>query len=169
MNKTWHKDFFIETDFQVDPNFWTPYFDGNWQDSNRLYSEYVDSATNGKQMSKFFVQEIHNFDRALLRLIKLIWNNLSIRPYEFRCNFFKVLEGGELPIHVDQKSKSSIVIPITENTGELYFDDGNSKDSIVYKSMVVLNTKKPHGVRSPVKERIVFHMGFHDISFEEIR
>ena len=63
----------------------------------------------------------------------------------------------------------SFVIPITENTGELYFDDGTEGDSILYDSMVVLNTKKPHGVRSPSKERIVFHMGIHDVEFEKLK
>lgn len=169
MKKTKHYDFFIETDFKVDPDFWNPYFTNNWRDSNELYSEYVDKATNGKQMNKFFVQEIHNFDRPLLKLIKNIWNDLGVRPREFRCNFFRVLEGGELPIHVDQKSYSSVVIPVTENTGELYFNDGTNTDSILYNSMVILNTKKPHGVRSPTKERIVFHMGMHDTPFEEIK
>ena len=120
-------------------------------------------------MNRFFVQEIHNFDRKLLRLIKNIWNTFGFRPREFRCNFFRVLEGGELPLHVDQKSKCSFVIPVTENTGELYFDDGEDRDSILYDSMVVLNTKKPHGVRSPSKERIVFHMGIHDVGFGELQ
>ena len=44
-------------------------------------------------------------------------------------------------------------------------DDGKESASILYDSMVVLNTKKPHGVRSPSKERIVFHMGVHDVDF----
>lgn len=168
IHKNWHKNLFIETDYKVPINFWDGYFNGKWEDSNQLYSEYVDEATGGKEMNKFYVQEIHDFDRKLLRLIKNIWNEFGIRPREFRCNFFRVLAGGELPIHVDNKSKCSFVIPITENTGELYFDDGVDSDSILYDSMVVLNTKKPHGVRSPSKERIVFHMGVHDVGFEDL-
>jgi len=35
--------------------------------------------------------------------------------------------------------------------------------------MTVLNTKKPHGVKSPTKERIVFHMGIHDTPFSELK
>ena len=73
IQKNWHKDFFIETDYKVPVNFWDDYFNGKWEDSNKLYSEYVDEATDGKQMNKFYVQEIHNFDRKLLRLIKNIW------------------------------------------------------------------------------------------------
>jgi|TARA_B110000285_G_C15139519_1_gene629780 hypothetical protein len=168
MDKIWHSNFFIETDFKVDPNFWDSYFNNKWEDSNKLYSEYVDEATGGKEMNKFFVQEIHDYDIKLLRLIKLIWNEFGIRPKEFRCNFFKVLEGGELPVHVDNKSTCSFVIPITENTGELYFDNGINNDSILYDSMVVLNTKQPHGVRTPSKERIVFHMGVHDVGFDKL-
>ncbi len=168
MNKTWHKNFFIETDYKVEPEFFNDYFNDEWEDSNQLYSEYVSDATGGKNMNKFYVQEIKNFDRKLLRFIKSIWNQFGIRPKEFRCNFFKVLEGGELPLHADVKSKCSFVVPITENTGALYFDDGNDSDSILYDSMVVLNTKKPHGVKSPSKTRIVFHMGVHDVGFEKL-
>ena len=169
MIKTWHNDSFIETDYKVDPEFWTSYFTGEWQDSNKLYSEYVSDATGGKEMNKFFVQEIHNFDRPLLKLIKTIWNEFGIRPKEFRCNFFRVLEGGELPVNVDVKSECSVLIPVTENTGELYVESGAHRDSIVYDSLTVLNTKKPHGVQSPTKERIVFHMGIHDTKFGDLK
>ena len=169
MNKEWRRDSFITTDFKVDPVFWNNYMTGEWQDSNELYSEYVSDATGGKQMNKFFVQEIHNFDRTLLRLIKQIWNVFKIRPKELRCNFFRVLEGGELPVHVDVKSHCSILIPVTENTGALYVEDDEDRDSIVYNSMTALNTKKPHGVLPPTKERIVFHMGIHDIPFGELK
>ncbi len=168
MIKTWRRDCFITTDFKVEPEFWDRYKTGEWQDSNKLYSEYVSDATGGKEMNKFFVQEIHNFDRPLLKLIKKIWNEFGIRPKEFRCNFFRVLEGGELPVHVDVKSECSVLIPVTENTGELYVDDGEY-ESVVYDTMTVLNTKKPHGVKSPTKERIVFHMGIHDTPFSELK
>jgi len=168
MIKTWRRDCFITTDFKVEPEFWDNYKTGQWQDSNKLYSEYVSDATGGKEMNKFFVQEIHNFDRPLLKLIKKIWNEFGIRPKEFRCNFFRVLEGGELPVHVDVKSECSVLIPVTENTGELYVDDGKY-ESVVYDTMTVLNTKKPHGVKSPTKERIVFHMGIHDTPFSELK
>jgi hypothetical protein len=137
------------------------YIDGTWQDSNQLYAEYMSWENN-----KFFVQEIKNFDVPLLREIKNIWNMLGIRPYDWRCNFFKVLPGGEIPLHVDVKSQCSVVIPVTENTGALYFEDGTE---VLYDSMTVINTKVKHGVKSPTKERIVFHMGIHDIPFEEIK
>ncbi len=165
IQKKWNKDFYIETDYKVPVDFWNSYFNGKWEDSNQLYSEYVTDATGGENMNKFYVQEIKEFDRKLLRLIKSIWNEFKIRPRDFRCNFFRVLEGGELPLHSDVKSKCSFVIPVTENTGELYVNDGKESASILYDSMVVLNTKKPHGVRSPSKERIVFHMGVHDVDF----
>jgi len=159
---------FITTDFKLSSDFWNPYFTGEWTDSNKLYSEYVSDATGGKEMNKFFVQEIHNFDRPLLKLIKQLWNEFDIRPREFRCNFFRVLEGGNLPVHVDVKSECSFLIPVTENTGELYVEDNNNVDAIVYDSLTVLNTKKPHGVKPPSKERIVFHMGIHDTPFGDL-
>ena len=66
---------------------------------------------------KFFVQEIKDFDKPLLRKMKEIYNYLLIKFRDFRCNFFRVLFGGELPLHTDVLSKSSVVIPITEMTG----------------------------------------------------
>ena len=62
------KNSFITTDFTVNPTFWQTYMTSEWTDSNKLYSEYVSDATGGKEMNKFFVQEIHNFDRPLLKL-----------------------------------------------------------------------------------------------------
>ena len=59
------------------------------------------------------------------------------------------------------------VIPITENTGELYLMMAK-KLIVYYTNQFVLNTKKPQCVKSPTKERIVFHMGIHDIDFEKI-
>ena len=161
------KNSFITTDFTVNPIFWKPYITGKWQDSNKLYSEYVSDATGGKEMNKFFVQEIHNFDRPLLKLIKSLWNEFGIRPRDFRCNFFRVLESGNLPVHVDVKSECSFLIPVTKNTGALYVEEG-TKESIVYDTLTVLNTKLPHGVEAPTQERIVFHMGIHDIKFGEL-
>ena len=161
------KNSFITTDFTVNPTFWQTYMTGEWTDSNKLYSEYVSDATGGKEMNKFFVQEIHNFDRPLLKLIKSLWNEFGIRPRDFRCNFFRVLEGGNLPIHVDVKSECSFLIPVTKNTGALYVEEG-TKESIVYDTLTVLNTKLPHGVEAPSQERIVFHMGIHDTKFEEL-
>jgi len=166
MIKTWRKDYFIETDFKVEPSFWDKYFNNKWEDSNQLYSEYVSDITGGKEMNKFFVQQIKDFDRPLLKLIKKIWNEFGIRPKDFRCNFFKVLEGGELPAHIDAASQCSVLIPVTENTGELYVEDDNGRESIVYDTMTVLNTRKSHGVKGPTKTRIVFHMGIHDVPFE---
>lgn len=165
MKKEKFKDLYIKTDFCIESDFFENYMTDEWEDSNILYSEYVSEATNGKQMNKFFVQEIKNFDRKLLKAIKNIWNEFEIRPKEFRCNFFKVLPGGELPLHVDVKSKSSILIPVTENTGSLIFED----HELLYQTMIALNTQKPHGVKSPTKERIVFHMGLHDVSFEDLK
>ena len=153
-------NYYIKTLYKVDPDFWKPYMTGKWENSNNLYAEYMSWENN-----KFFVQEIHSFDRQLLRQIKTIWNILNIRPKEWRCNFFRVLPGGELPLHVDVKSQSSIVIPITENTGALYFENGIE---VLYDSMTIINTKTKHGVKPPTKERIVFHMGLHDIPFEAI-
>jgi len=151
---------YIETNYNTDKSFFKKYITGNWKDSNDLYKEYMSWENN-----KFFVQEIKDFDRPLLREIKKIWNYLGIRPKEWRCNFFRVLPGGELPLHVDVLSKSSVVIPVTEMTGPLYFKDGTE---VLYQNMTVINTKIAHGVKAPSVERIVFHMGLHDINFKDI-
>ena len=65
------------------------------------------------------------------------------------------------------KSECSFLIPVTKNTGALYVEEG-TKESIVYDTLTVLNTKLPHGVEAPSQERIVFHMGIHDTKFEEL-
>ena len=152
---------YIETNYNTNKEFFKSYINDQWEDSNVLYKEYMSWKNN-----KFFVQEIKDFDRPLLREIKNIWNYLGIRPKEWRCNFFRVLPGGELPLHVDVLSKSSVVIPVTEMTGPLYFDDGME---VLYQNMTVINTKVAHGVKAPTVERIVFHMGLHDIPFEDIK
>ena len=130
---------YIETNYTVDKEFFKSYINGKWEDSNKLYKEYM-----SWENRKFFVQEIKDFDRPLLRKIKEIWNHLGIRPKDFRCNFFRV----------------------TEMTGPLYFGDGTE---VLYQNMTVINTKVAHGVKAPTVERIVFHMGLHDIPFEDIK
>ena len=153
---------FIETDYKTDANFFRSYIKPDlWEDSNELYKEYMSWENN-----KFFVQVIKQFDRPLLREIKKIWNYMGIRPREWRCNFFRVLPGGNLPLHKDTMSKISVVIPLTKMTGNLYFDDGTE---VLYHNMTVINTQVPHGVRPPTEERIVFHMGIHDTYFEEVK
>lgn len=152
---------YIQTTHVPDVDLLRSYMSDQWEDSNELYKEYMSWENN-----KFFVQEIKKFDRPLLREIKKIWNYLGIRPKEWRCNFFRVLPGGELPLHVDVLSQCSVVIPMTEMTGELYFADGTE---VLYNDMTVINTKVAHGVKAPTKERIVFHMGIHDTPFSEIK
>lgn len=152
--------FYVNTDYNFNVDFFKKYIRNEWVDSNHIYKEYMTWKNN-----LFFVQEIKEFDISLLREIKKIWNYLNIRPTNWRCNFFKVLPGGEIPLHIDTLSKFSIVAPITENTGELYFKNG---PSILYTNMIVINTKVLHGVKSPKYERIVFHMGVHDIDFSDI-
>jgi len=153
---------YIETDYKTDPVFFRSYIkDDEWEDSNELYKEYMSWENN-----KFFVQVIKEFDRPLLREIKKIWNYMGIRPKEWRCNFFRVMPGGNLPLHKDTMSKISVVIPLTEMTGELYFEDSTE---VLYHNMTVINTQVRHGVRPPTKERMVFHMGIHDTYFEEVR
>ena len=134
---------YIETKYPADASFFKSYMKDQWEDSNELYKEYMSWENN-----KFFVQEIKDFDRPLLREIKNIWNHLGIRPREWRCNFFRVLPGGELPLHTDVLSKCSVVIPMTEMTGELYFEDGTE---VLYNNMTVINTKVAHGVKAPAR------------------
>ena len=56
---------YIETNYNTDKSFFKKYITGNWKDSNDLYKEYMSWENN-----KFFVQEIKDFDRPLLREIK---------------------------------------------------------------------------------------------------
>ena len=53
---------FIETTHKPDLEILRGAMNGDWQDSNELYKEYMSWENN-----KFFVQEIKKFDRPLLR------------------------------------------------------------------------------------------------------
>ena len=47
-------------------------------------------------------------------------------------------------------------------------EDNGEVESVVYDTLTVLNTRKSHGVKGPTKTRIVFHMGVHDVGFEQL-
>lgn len=169
MKKTFYKPFVITTDFTVESNFFDVYLSkGNWIDANILYEEYVSTATGGKPMKLFFVQEIKEFDRPLLRLINSMFNGFNIKPKEFRCDFFKVLPGGELPMHIDQKAKISFCLPIIKNTGYTIFEEEDVTLKIKYQNLIVLNNLVSHGVTSPEEERLLFRIGVHDTFFGEL-
>ena len=51
---------YIETDMKHDKEFFKKYINGKWEDSNKLYKEYM-----SWENRKFFVQEIKDFDRFL--------------------------------------------------------------------------------------------------------
>ena len=160
-----HKDLFISTNFTLlNDRFWDEYFTGKWEDTNKAWEKYVPPATGGVDMKKFFVQPI-NINSKLQDLVEEIFKAFEIKSYDYRCSFFRVLPGGGLPTHIDQKSKCSFLIPVIENTGHLEVEDGTR---LQYHSMVALNTLKPHSVGSPLRERIVFHLGVHDVLFSEL-
>lgn len=169
MKKTFYRPFIITTDFTVEPDFFDVYLDkGEWIDANILYKDYVSTATGGKPMKLFFVQEIKEFDIPLLRLINSIFKDFDIKPKEFRCDFFKVLPSGELPMHIDQKAKISFCLPIGKNTGYTVFEEGDVTLKIKYQSLIALNNLISHGVTSPKEERLLFRIGVHDTFFEEL-
>ena len=64
IKKNWHKSFFIETDYKVPTDFWADYFNGKWEDSNQLYSEYVDEATGGKEMNVSEIMQQNSCNRG---------------------------------------------------------------------------------------------------------
>lgn len=168
INKKYYPPFLITTDFELSrENFKSLLNKKGWVDSNILYKEYLDKATGGKAMKYFFVKPI-TLNMKILRIINIIFKNFNISPKEFRCDFFKVLPGGELPFHIDQTSKISFCVPLTENTSETIFKDNDVRCHIKYKNLVVLNNLIKHFVGSPTKERILFRIGVHDISFEEL-
>ena len=49
---------YIETDMKHDKEFFKKYINGKWEDSNKLYKEYM-----SWENRKFFVQEIKDFDK----------------------------------------------------------------------------------------------------------
>ena len=55
-----------------------------------------------------------------------------------------------------------------EGNEEEETEDEGEVESVVYDTLTVLNTRKSHGVKGPTKTRIVFHMGIHDVGFEQL-
>ena len=170
INKKYYPPFLIHTDFGLNiDDFKNLLNETGWVDSNILYKDYLDKATGtAKPWKYFFIKPINTFNMQMLRIINIIFKNFNISPKEFRCDFFKILPGGSLPFHIDQTSKISFCVPLTKNTCETFFEDGEVKCHVRYKKMVVLNNLIKHAVGSPTKKRILFRIGVHDISFEEL-
>lgn len=165
MIKQIHNGKLIETDLIVDPSFWERYMTDEWCDSTSKFGQDGLDSTGGKEHVKMFVQRIPEsmYDRPFLKLLSKIFKEFDIRPEKFICNFYKVLPGGEMPRHIDKLGNVSILIPITEITGPIYFDDFE----FTYDSMIAIDAKQPHGVKSPTKERIVFHIPLLDTKFQD--
>lgn len=169
ISKKFFPPFIICTDLKADlKDFSQDYNDLDWLDSNDLYKNYIVTVTFGKKMKKFFVKELKKMSQSSLRLVATIFKSFNISPTEFRCDFFKVLPGGFLPYHIDQKSKISFCLPITKNTGYTHFKNESVEMKIQYQSMIVLNNKELHKVSSPTSERVLFRIGVHDVSFEDL-
>ncbi len=166
-----HRPFIIETDYASEKDFFKSYLEDSrfhWVDSNVLYEDYISNATGGASMKLFFVKNIEAYDLKLKKFVISIFRSLGIKSKDFRCDFFKVLPGGELPKHVDQKSLISVCLPLSKNTGAIYFENSQSKLELCYQKMIILNNKEPHGVRPPTEERLIFRIGIHDVSFDQL-
>ena len=75
---------YIETDMKHDKEFFKKYINGKWEDSNKLYKEYM-----SWENRKFFVQEINEFDRPLLRKIKEMKAGDLVKLHEFTSIGFR--------------------------------------------------------------------------------
>ena len=42
------------------------------------------------------------------------------------------------------------------------------KVTLTYQNLAILNTKQPHAVNSPSKDRLLFRIAIHDIMFEDL-
>ncbi len=162
--------YIIKTNFKINHNYFNNSFcfDEGWENSNFLYRDYISKATQGKSMKKFYVKPVKKMDVKSLKLLISLFKIFSIKPKNFRCDFFKVLPGGSLPYHIDQKSKISLCLPLTINTSFTCFKRDNDDLRIKYDSLILLNNLVMHKVTSPTLKRMIFRVGVHDITFEEV-
>ncbi len=169
IKKSIYSPFLIKTDYTINKEYFTEILkDPVWHDSNELYAKYVKLATGGKRMRLFFVKPLRNLNFPVLRAVNRLFKEFNIRPREFRCDLFKVLPGGMLPLHIDQKSKISFCMPLSVNTGHTFFEQDDIQLKVNYQTMIILNNQVSHGVSSPLQERLIFRIGIHDISFEQL-
>jgi len=169
MKKILHNNFFIETDYLPDIKILHEEITDVWEDANIAWGEYISNATNGGNMSKFFIQEINApYSDKIASIITHIFSEFSITSNDYKCTFFKILPNGDMPLHVDQKSTCSFLIPITNNTGALCVQNEIDYEEIIYNKMIALNTLIQHGVKPPSEDRIIFHIGLRDINFIDL-
>jgi len=161
-------DFFYETDLTVDHTFWEPYYRGKWIDGNIAYRKNKQDAMGDSPMVNFEIQNI-KVDKALHDFVDDFTKHFGFKSNDFRCTFMKIDKGGDLPDHIDQKSKLSIVIPITNNTATNHFQDENYELNVTLSTACLLNTRKIHGVHMPTEKRLTFHVGFHDVEWDDIK
>jgi hypothetical protein len=164
-------DFYIKTDFNIPLEFLQPYINaGEWVDANKLYGNRITDITKGsEEFSNHFILHIEKYDIKLKRLVMGVFKRLGVRTKDFRCDFFLTKKGGCLPEHVDSQSMAAFLVPLNTNTGQLTIRKADREPvSVCYQSAILLNTQLPHSVEAPYSDRLIFRIGIHDQSFEEI-
>lgn len=170
MKKVRHNNSLIETDFVPDIDFYS-YITDNWIDSNIAWRREIIKATyDNSLMNKFFHQPLLKpYDKVFIDLLEYLQKEFNFKTEDYRFSFFKVEKGGSMKPHTDQRSKASFLIPVTNNISSLVVENKKDTIKISYKTMVVLNTTKTHSVEEAVTDRIIFHIGIHDIKFEDLK
>jgi hypothetical protein len=81
-------------------------------------------------------------------IFKNIKDSISLKLEEGSLKFVTLLEGGNLPYHIDPNRECVFMIPLTdENSGIEWIDDsGRILCSHIYRCPTVINAKIMHGV-----------------------
>ena len=159
---------YILTDVVPDVDFLSRYMNQmEWKNMNEQYGnykEYADSLPDERPVEQY-VKHITDYDMPLKKFLIKTFRHWGIKTQDFRCEFFLTKPGGNLPAHIDHKSKIALLFPLAENTGVLKVD---SCPDIVYNKMLILNTQAEHQVCSPEKDRLLFRIAIHDFLFENL-
>lgn len=88
-------------------------------------------------------------------LIKEITSKINLNFESGCCKFVTLLEGGNLPFHIDPNRECVFMLPLTDdNSGIQWIDqDQNILCDHVYRGPTVINAKILHGVPSNTKTR----------------
>jgi len=169
MKATLYSPFVIETDIRGCKEDFDEYLNkGEWVDTNILYKDYekYNTTMHGRNMVYHYVKHIDEYDFKLKKYIIKLFKELGIVTNDWRADFFLTKPGGSMPMHIDGMSKFAILIPLTLNTGPLVCETKNTRFSITYQNLTILNTQVLHGVESPTSDRLLFRLAIHDQLFE---
>lgn len=161
--------FGILTDVNLGMEFFREYFDRlEWTVTNFNVDSFEGESENTdvQYLIKHIPPEMH--DIKLRKFLLGQFKKYGIKTKDFRCDFFMVKAGDDMPPHVDVDSEIAFLMPLNENTGTLGIKDRSGEVRIIYNNMFILNTKKVHWVEPVKEDRLVFRVAIRDFSYMDL-